>query len=94
MPLYDYRSRDDHLVVTLLRSVDDRNLPVWYGGQPLERVTVPDRIGVIVGSGRTELPRQGESVLRGYHEEECKHGSRFRSEFTPKQIREAWENDE
>lgn len=93
MPLYDYATRDGKRRVSLIRPVDARNLPVFDGSEKLERITVPARIGVVIGGGKTPLGSHGDQVLRGYYREECKQGSRFRSEFSAEQIKRAWKKN-
>lgn len=56
----------------------------------LRRVTVPRSVSI---SGAATVLSPGQQVLRGFYKEECKHGSRFDPEFSPKQIKEAWKND-
>lgn len=87
MPLYDY-----HLVnietgeilatVPLKLNVDSRD------SVGLHRANVPDRIG-IMGAAANPID-MASGIMKGYHKRECEQGSRFKSSFTPKQIKEAW----
>ena len=53
----------------------------------IRRRTVPSSVSI---SGVAEVPTQGHAVIKGYRKEELKKGSRFKSEFTPDQIKKAW----
>ena len=53
----------------------------------IRRVTVPRSVSI---SGAAAAPSQASEVLAGYHKQEQKHGSRFKSEFSADQIKKAW----
>jgi ABC-type ATPase with predicted acetyltransferase domain len=86
MPLYEYLKPDGSKV--LLRvTVDERDKQ-----DGLERVSIHTQINTI--SNRTTPESDtAKTVLKGYHAEECSKGSRFRSDFTPEQIKRAWANN-
>ncbi len=83
MPLYEYTNTEGDSV--LLRvPVDERD------NQPgLNRVAIHAQLNT-VGSRATMEGDTAKSVMKGYHSEECKGGSRFKSSFTASQIKAAW----
>jgi hypothetical protein len=46
----------------------------------------------ILANRTTQEAQAGKNTIRGYYKEEQKNGSRFRSSFTPDQIKRAWSN--
>lgn len=76
-------------------------------GEELERFYHRDPPSYIKQDGRTfrrsEItrfstpsvpePMQGDAMLKGYHDQECAHGSRFRSRFDAETIKRAWRDD-
>lgn len=66
----------------------DRDKPFIRDGQRWERVQVPTKM-VVLGNVRNPNDPVNH-VMEGYHRMENRQGSRFRSSFTKKQIREAW----
>jgi hypothetical protein len=87
MPVYSFKSPSGK-TLDLFRSVDSRNAPVTQDGEVYERVTAPERVHVL---GVAENPHTQQARMRdGYARQERKQGSRFKSEFSKQQIREAW----
>lgn len=86
MPIYEYETESGD-VVTRLVPVDQRD-----SQSGLRRKTVPSTLRVLCGEP-TPDQLQARNVLKGYHNLECKEGSRFRSSFTKQQIKEAWSNN-
>lgn len=86
MPLYEYN--EGGRLVTRHASVAERDR--WPG-----RVTVPRRVSVLAGSGRSEGQWQAEEVLRGFRREEQKDPRlndtmRRGLGMTPDQIKDVW----
>lgn len=87
MPIYEFRASDGTTKL-FRRNVDERDLPLnLCDGKTYSRVTVPDSIFIL---GAHHAEDVGKKALNGYYQQELKHGSRFRSAFTAKQIKEAW----
>ncbi|HEY8903439.1 MAG TPA: hypothetical protein VIM48_07010 [Chthoniobacterales bacterium] len=64
------------------------NLPVEQRERVvIRRVKIPRTIAI---GGSVAAPSQASEVLAGYHRQERKLGSRFKSEFTANQIKRAW----
>lgn len=86
MPLYEYRTESGDVVERCV-PVEERDCQLG-----LDRITVPARVRTLCN---TLTPDQVTSnkTLRGYYNEECKHGSRFQSSFTKEQIKQAWANN-
>ncbi len=86
MPAYDFElvnGRGEVLtVVTLVLPVAKRDRV------KLRRRTVPGRV-TIAGAAADPLA-QGSEVLRSYHKQEEKLGSRFKSAHTAEEIKRAW----
>lgn len=86
MPAYEYELvREDTgkviVALTVIVPVDLRDRV------KLRRRTVPRRV-IVTGHARNERTEES-SALAGYRRLEDKHGSRFKSRFTPDQIKRA-----
>jgi hypothetical protein len=84
MPLYDYQTKDGS-VVSLLVPVDQRDQQAG-----LSRILCPLRVNVVTCPTPCPSDAHPKNVLAGYHRLECEQGSRFKSDFTPQQIKKAW----
>lgn len=85
MPVYVYQDGKGNRV-ELVKPVNERdNAP---GG--FKRITVPDR--VFVPAGALPPTDMRSNIMKGYYKQECREGSRFKSSYTPKQIKAAWED--
>jgi len=87
MPLFEFENSEGHAIERL---VPRGRKTVRVDGVVYTKVAVPQGFaltGVAVG-----LPPQKEQVRDGYHQLECKEGSRFmkKSTFSTKQIKKAW----
>ena len=91
MPLYEYYHPATGECVETFRSVAERDLVPQSG---FVRRTVPSRLGVVAAAAHLAPPSMREGVLRGYHQQEQREGSRFRSGFTKAQIKAAWDRAE
>ena len=89
MPIYQYQDAETGQVIDVIRSVDERDAPVIdrATGRALRRIAVPARLQIV---GVTPIPTTANKVLAGYHRQECKHGSRFKSAFTAAEVKRAW----
>lgn len=87
MPIYEYVGVTGERM--LLRCpVAERNMLVYdTNGRVMQRQEIPSRLAVI---GMKPKRTQGDDVLKGYYRKECEQGSRFKSEFSKKQIKEIW----
>ena len=88
MPVYQYHDTANGGVVELERRVAERDkVPA-----NLKRFSVPQKL-VLVGVGES-APEPGsdhvKNIMRGYYKYECRNGSRFRSSYSPDQVRRAW----
>lgn len=83
MPIYVYENKHGNRREEV-RSIGDRdNAPEGY-----ERVEEPQIISV---SGNASNPTSmKDGVMAGYYKEECRAGSRWRSDFSKNQIKKAW----
>lgn len=86
MPVYDYEILDP-VTGDVLETVSIPRLIEARDRISLRRCTVPNSIAI---AGAARLPTQRDEVLSGYYREECRHGSRFRSSYTKKQIADIW----
>lgn len=86
MPLYIYQSEDGQEVERFFH----RDPPTYirHEGQTLKRTEVTR-----FAAPSLPEPTQGDSMLEGYHAQECDKGSRFRSRFSAETIKRAWAND-
>jgi hypothetical protein len=90
MPLYTYENRAAGVKVDLYRSVEDRNKPITYKGVRLTRASfIPDRVGLLI-PGATEDRSFNDRMIRSHYQAEQLEGSRFKSSYTKKQIKEIW----
>jgi hypothetical protein len=88
MPTYEYEIVNERTGEVLATHI--ARLPVEQRDRVIiRRVKVPRSVSI---AGAAAAPSQGGEVLAGYHKQEQKLGSRFRSEFTPAQIKQAWGN--
>lgn len=86
MPLYEYIN-DSGDVIELPRTIAKRDrAPKGY-----RRSIVPTRIGVCGSPIKEET--LGQRMMKGYHDTECKQGSRFNTELPVKTIKRAWAED-
>ncbi len=88
MPLYEYYHPATGECVEAFRCVAKRDLAPQSG---FVRRAVPSRLGFVAGATHLVAPAMREGVLRGYHRQEQREGSRFRSAFTKAQIKAAWD---
>ena len=92
MPIYVYvpedASADEGVEVERYYASNPPNM-IFVDGVPHVRTSVVS-IAVHVGQSKRS---QGEEILAGYHAQECSLGSRFKSRFTPDQIKNAWRDD-
>ena len=58
---------------------------VWYARSAVEPIAVV---------GLKPQPAQGDEVLRGYYDQECALGSRFRTRLPTETIKRAWKDDQ
>jgi hypothetical protein len=91
MPVYQYHDTANGGVVELERRVDERDkVPA-----NLKRFSVPQKL-VLVGVGES-APEPGsdhvKNIMRGYYKYECRNGSRFKSSYSPDQVRRAWSQE-
>ncbi len=85
MPLYVYENDNGVKVEELRLSKDKDMCPEGY-----KRVDAPQPVAF---TGRAQSPNNmKDGVLRGYYDQECKYGSKWKSEFSKKQIKKAWSN--
>jgi len=85
VPFYEYKSETGE-VIELERPITERDdAPDGY-----TRLDFPTRISVPNGA-YNENGMNRESVRRGYHKQEEKLGSRWRSKHSVKAIKRAWE---
>jgi len=91
MPVYQYHDTANGGVVELERRVAERDkVPA-----NLKRFSVPQKL-VLVGVGES-APEPGsdhvKNIMRGYYKYECRNGSRFKSSYSPDQVRRAWSQE-
>ena len=85
MPLYVYENGEGNKIEELRLFKDRDRCPDGY-----KRVLNPQPISY---TGTVSDPTDmRNSVLKGYYKHECKHGSRWSSEFSKNQIKTAWSN--
>jgi hypothetical protein len=85
MPLYVYENDEGERIEELRLSKDKDVCPEGY-----KRVNVPQPIAFTGIASNPASMKDG--VLKGYYDQECKHGSKWKSEFSKKQIKQAWSN--
>ena len=86
MPLYDFRNAKTGQVREFMAPAGSRSI-TNSGGLWIRSQTV-HRLGIVVG--KRPQPSQAQEVLAGYHAQENRHGTRFRSRFSTRTIRKAW----
>jgi hypothetical protein len=85
MPLYEYQNFKTGARFTAVVPVDKRDsLP---GARRI--LSTPT---VLTQRAANPATTDGRNILKSYHKLEQKHGSRFRSSYTPEQIKRAWSN--
>lgn len=85
MPLYTFESESGD---TLEKVVPVGTSHLDVAGERYTRSAAPSRFAFTgVASG---MPSQEEQVRAGYHKLENEQGSRFRSQYSKKQIKKAW----
>lgn len=87
MPVYQYEDTRNGSVVELEKTVAERDSVPRY----LKRFSVPQRL-TLVGVGEpldNPLGVNQTNLMKGYYRQEQKLGSRFKSRYTPDQIKRA-----
>lgn len=89
MPIYTYQSEEEpgktiERIFPHPPPAKIKDHGQWFGRAAVEPIA-------IVGLGNPI--NQGDQILKGYHDQECRLGSRFRSRFDADTIKEAWRND-
>lgn len=87
MPIYLYRNAAG-LEIEQLVNENPPPEALLVGGETFERVPVAPF--AVVGR---PAPTLGTEVMRGYREEEIRHGARFHTALRPEDIKRAWAND-
>lgn len=82
MPIFTYEDERTGLQVDLNRPLEERNEPIV-----LRRVFTAPRVNMNAATEDTDFNTR---MLRGYHEAECRDGSRFRSEHKTETIKQTW----
>jgi len=89
MPIYVYRPDDG----------SDEEIERFFHANPPEKVAHEGRlwsrspITRMAVVGLKPAPEMGDSVLRGYYEQECVKGSRFRTRLPADTIKRVWRDD-
>lgn len=84
MPAYEYEAPDGTRFIRVC-AVQDRD----NHGPGIRRVMSAP---VVITSHAVSDFDMRKNVMKGYRSLEEKHGSRFRSSYTPEQIKKAWNN--
>ena len=87
MPVYQYEDSRNGQVVELEKAVAERDSVPRH----LKRFTVPQRL-TLVGVGEpldNPLGVNQTNLMKGYYRQEQKLGSKFKSRYTPDQIKRA-----
>ena len=87
MPIYQYEDTRNGNVVELEKAVAERDSVPRY----LKRFSVPQRL-TLVGVGEpldNPLGVNQTNLMKGYYRQEQKLGSKFKSRYTPDQIKRA-----
>ena len=87
MPVYQYEDTRNGSVVELEKAVAERDSVPRY----LKRFQVPQRL-TLVGVGEpldNPLGVNQTNLMKGYYRQEQKLGSKFKSRYTPDQIKRA-----
>lgn len=86
MPLYDFRNTKTGQVREFMAPAGARSVTredgLWI------RSAAVHRLGIV--AGKKPQPTQAQEVLAGYHAQENRHGTRFRSRFSTRTIKAAW----
>lgn len=86
MPIYEYENKSGARIL-LFSSVKDRNKPRRVRGSVFKRSKNVVKFNVAMGA----LPHGAMAdTIKGYYNEEIKHGAKFKSEFTKDEIKKAW----
>lgn len=88
MPIYAYRNEAGDEVERFFHTADAAPKYIKVDGVTFNRAEIT-RFAVPC----TPEPVQGDAMLRGYYDQECAHGSRFRSRFSAETIKRAWKDD-
>jgi|10_taG_2_1085330.scaffolds.fasta_scaffold01699_4 hypothetical protein len=83
MPIYVYENSKGERLEEIRLAKDKNKCPDGY-----HRVEAPQPIAFTGNAGNPTSMKDG--VMRGYYQEECKNGSRWKSDFSKKQIKKAW----
>lgn len=87
MPIFEFQSEDgerrDFIQPAAVQFFQ-------FEGKNWSKVNQPVRIAVPSGNKGPQLPHGEAEMKRGYYAEECKHGSRWRSKFSKRQIKKAY----
>jgi hypothetical protein len=84
-PLYEYHDPHTGVNVELRRPVEERDTPIVL----TRKSNIPQRVA-IVGVAPTEEQAFDASIKAAYYKKEEKEGSRFKSGYSKKQLKEAW----
>jgi len=87
MPVYQYEDTRNGSVIELEKAVAERDSVPRY----LKRFSVPQRL-TLVGVGEpldNPLGVNQTNLMKGYYRQEQKLGSKFKSRYTPDQIKRA-----
>ena len=86
MPLYDFRNTKTGAVREFMAPAGARS--VHRDGVLWTRQPSVHRLGIVVG--KRQQPTQAQEVLAGYHAQENRHGTQFRSRHSTRTIKQAW----
>lgn len=86
MPLFIYQSKEGQEVERFFHR--DPPAYVRHEGHTYRRTSITR-----FSAPTQPEPTQGDAMLKGYHDQECALGSRFRSRFSAETIKRAWQND-
>ncbi len=86
MPIYTYEDEATGLEVELRRTVEQRDRPIVLR----RRRAVPSSVSVLVPTGATESSDFNSRMLKAHHKKEEAEGSRFKSSFDKRTIKEVW----
>ena len=86
MPLFTFINGKGEAIERIAKP-DEKSLTedgqVWFRGAAPEQFAF---------TGRSVPATLREKIFKGYHREESRHGSRWRSSFSKKQIKKIWED--
>ena len=83
MPIYVYENENGERIEEIRLAKDKDKCPDGY-----TRVATPQPIAFTGHAGNPTSMKEG--VVKGYYQEECKHGSKWQSGYSKKQIKKAW----